>query len=436
MSAQIVFLTLFLGLVSGPQHIVLQVSGPVKTVRIMLDGREVGVMSGPPWRLNIDFGPDLTPRELTAVGFNDQGEEIARARQFLNIPRPTAEFEIALERDGNEPPTGATLRWRHLVNVQPVRAKLTLDGAPLPVDEKLHVKLPKLDIEVPHVLAAELHFGDGFVARRELVIESVLSDSVGTELTPVLLRETTAEHPDSWDGCLTTAGGGPVRIAAVEKPRGLMIMVRNPDPRPTAQAFGMSPRAAAGWSANTLRRAMPLDRETIERIQWPVARRYTKEQETTSILFETSADMTAGVLYLMLLEYRGGLEGAPRRFADAVAVAGVRALTGSQRRAVVVVLSATADASKHDPLAVRRYLQSIGVPLFVWSIIGPRPEVTDAWGEVEDVSSLGKLGNAVNRLRHELDEQRIAWVDVDPLTALQLQAKESCGIATVARPAP
>ena len=125
-----------------------------------------------------------------------------------------------------------------------------------------------------------------------------------------------------------------------------------------------------------------------------------------------------------------------RKFADATAVAGVRSITGSWRRAVVVVLSASDDMSKHDPRVVRRYLQSIGVPLFVWSVTGPHPELEQAWGKIDDVSSMGKLGRAVGHLRETLAQQRVAWVDVDPLRALHLQAKESCGVAVMAQPAP
>src|SRR5262245_10756176 len=199
MPAQIVFISLFLGIVAGPQPVALQVSGPVKSVRLFAGGQELAVLTSPPWRATVDFGPELAPRELTAVGFDAKGEEIARATQVLNLPRPTAEFEIAVERDD------AWLRWRHLMNAKPEKATMTLDGKPLPVDADLHARLPKLDPEAVHVIAAEMRFADGEHARRELVIESTRSDSVGTELTPVLVRETAKTHPQTWNGCLSTA---------------------------------------------------------------------------------------------------------------------------------------------------------------------------------------------------------------------------------------
>ena len=39
MGAQIVFLTLFLGIVSGTQPLVLEVTGPVRSVRVLFGGR-------------------------------------------------------------------------------------------------------------------------------------------------------------------------------------------------------------------------------------------------------------------------------------------------------------------------------------------------------------------------------------------------------------
>lgn len=432
MGAQIVFLTLFLGLVSGTQPVALQVSGPVKLVRVYLGDKEVAVVTPPSWSAVVDLGADLAPRELVAVGFDEKNREVARVSQILNLPRPTAEFDIVVEG------RVASLHWRHLMNVRPDRAKAVLDGKALAIDEALRAKLPKLDPDVPHVIAAELHFPDGTLARRELVIESTRSDTVGTELTPVLLRETAKKHPATWDGCLSTAAGKPVRTAAVEKPPALLIIVRDPDPMEIAQPLGMTMRGGAGWNGKSLKAALPLDPDTYQRILWPVARRYADGTRVTSILFEPSPDISAtssGVLNMLLLGYVGESADSKRQFADAVAVAGVRAITGSWRRAVVVVLSASDDASKHNPAEVRRYLQSVGVPLFVWSLTGPRPDLLATWGEVEDVSGIGKLGEAVKRLRKTFADQRVAWVDVDQLGGLQLKAKASCGIETIARPA-
>ena len=172
---------------------------------------------------------------------------------------------------------------------------------------------------------------------------------------------------------------------------------------------------------------------------WPVGERFEKveTEDTTALLFPPSRDIDPtdrGFLRFLMLPGPPDNPDARLQFADAVAVAGVDAVTGAQRRAVVLILSRKKDDSVHKPRAVRNYLAALGVPLFVWSPTGPRPEAASTWGEVVDISSVPRLNGAVNRLRDTLKEQRIAWVDVDPLTALRLKASERCGIDTMARP--
>jgi hypothetical protein len=60
---------------------------------------------------------------------------------------------------------------------------------------------------------------------------------------------------------------------------------------------------------------------------------------------------------------------------------------------------------------VRKYLESIHVPLFVWSLYGPNTSAAKRWGEAEDISSVYKLSAAVARLRAELESQRIVWLE-------------------------
>ncbi len=423
MPAQIVFLSLFLGLVSDVQRIDLQVAGPVKSVRIVLGGRELIHLRHPPWSAAVDFGREITPAELVAIGYDDRGTEIARASQIINLPRARAEFEFVLHSDAVE------LRWRHLANAVPKRASITMDGKALKVDGKFRSGLPKLDPLRPHVLAAEMRFEDGFVARRELVIEGLRSDSVGTQLTPVLVTET-AQPPPALEECFS-ADGVPLRTAAVEKPRALVVVVQDPDSSEAVKILDPSLRARILEG----RHAAALKVEGNERIQWPIAQRFSDGQSTAA-LFENSGDIEAskgGMLWLLSQSLRDRSRFAERRqFADAVAVAAVNALEGGRRRAVVLVLGSQKDASRYDPATVRRYLAAVGVPLFVWSLTGDG----GAWGAAEDISTVAKLAEAAKRLHAALESQRVAWVAVDPLTALRVEAKPDCGLAPVARAAP
>jgi hypothetical protein len=175
-----------------------------------------------------------------------------------------------------------------------------------------------------------------------------------------------------------------------------------------------------------------LPENTTLRILWPVGKRYGEGTEQPSMMFGRTLDHE-GAVVLDALHIEIGeseMRDKPRTFADAVAVAGVRTLEAARRRAVVLVLGDGADRSEHTPATVRRYLARIGVLLFVWSVDGPQPE----WGDVTDIASLDRLHAAIVTLNQTLDAQRIVWLPVDPLTALNVQVKPDCGVATVASP--
>jgi hypothetical protein len=76
---RIVFISLFLGLVSGRQWVDMRANPDIKTIRITLSGREVAALHNPPWHTAVDFGSGLEPNELVATGFDDRNEPIARA---------------------------------------------------------------------------------------------------------------------------------------------------------------------------------------------------------------------------------------------------------------------------------------------------------------------------------------------------------------------
>ena len=101
---------------------------------------------------------------------------------------------------------------------------------------------------------------------------------------------------------------------------------------------------------------------------------------------------------------------------------------------MIVVLGSTPapDASEHSPAVIRRYLQRVGVPLRVWSLTGPRPDLAETWGEVRDVSTQAELVKATEDLRQELDSQRVAWVPVAPLNAVRVTANADCAYEPLA----
>jgi len=417
---QIAFVTLLLGLTSGLYPIEVTVSGPVAAVEVVLDGAPAARIAGPPWKTQVDFGPGLSPHEMVARALDAEGNEVARAVQWVNLPRPPAEVGLLIERDPEGRPTAARLTWQSLTGAEPAAITLTFDGRELAVDAAGRAALPAHDPEVAHVLTAELVFSPTVSARRDVVFGGAWGSEVSTELTAVPVRQRKRAKmppPERLEGWFT-AGGQPLSVAAVEEEEpALVVVLRVPGASEVYDKLDLgkkrwAPREMRFQLQTDLRYEMKLGKEDEVRFLSIGARSY-QGTGVPSELFDMSRGFTAkdgGVAFLLS---RVDFPGSPeRRIADAVAVAGLQALTGNRRRAVVLLLDGSAaDASRYDAAAVRRYLESIRVPLLVWSLEGAKSPAAEAWGQVEDVSSLRKLYQAVERLQGLLEEQRIVWVE-------------------------
>jgi hypothetical protein len=132
-------------------------------------------------------------------------------------------------------------------------------------------------------------------------------------------------------------------------------------------------------------------------------------------LFGQSRDLNAsegGLLWFLALFAPPAAEPQQQRLADAVAVAGLQTLHRNRRRAVLVVLSAQpAEVSHAAPSTVRRYLDAIHVPLFVWTLGDPGAPAATGWGKAEKVDSFRRIEIAFKRLKADLASQRIVLVD-------------------------
>lgn len=444
MSSQIVFLTLYLGLIAGHQPIEVQVGPAVKSVRILVDGRESAVLKAPPWRAIVDLGPAFEPRGVVAIAYDRDGDEVGQVAQTVNLPRPAAELTIGLQNDDKGAPVSVALRWEHVLAAKPSRATISLDGRKMRVDAQFRTALPPLDPAHPHLIEAALRFDDGVVARRELVIAGgPVSDSISTELTPMVFSGKPLGKQETLDGCLSL-NGAPVQTRSIETPDALVRVVREPNVGEVLAALDPGHTASRSWrEAQEVRHRMPLDPGTTMSYTWPISEHLEAAGHVPSTVFLTSGTTSshdAGMLGFLTLAYSEAGEqravsdpSVRRRFADAVAVAGLNASIGAHRRAVVLVLSRSADQSNIAPAAVRHYLQSIGVPLFVWSLTGPRPDLGTSWGAVDDISTPKQFQAAVERLRASLASQHVVWIAGDPLSVLHVDADPRCGITPLAR---
>ncbi|HEX8408092.1 MAG TPA: hypothetical protein VF883_04470 [Thermoanaerobaculia bacterium] len=404
MLAELVFLSRFLGLAFGPQAVMLKADAEVKRVELRRDGERIGALSKPPWNARIDLGRDLGPYELTAIGYGADGTEVARDTQLVNLARPAAEALILLDRNGTA--LSARLGWLHIAGAEPTTTVVKFDGkvvsrkatsAPIPLGDVT-------DDQV-HVVSAELMFPGGMQVRKEIVFGGPHSEQMPAELTAVAVRKR-GETPTR---CIR-AGGREMEPVAVESPLPQVAVIVN--------------GGVPAWVT--------------------LARRGQGVPAQFSVVFPV---LTAGdgveMFPTQYIARHLGLREALRErrvvgkkeFAHAVAAAAMRALRQEQRRAIIYVLgkSDAADQSAIDAPAVRRYLQRVGVPLYVWSFTGPRPELAETWGEVQDVSTPERLGEATAGLRADLNSQRVAWLPAPPLDAYRATASDDCAYLPLAK---
>jgi hypothetical protein len=213
-----------------------------------------------------------------------------------------------------------------------------------------------------------------------------------------------------------TAAGQPLTADAIEDGPSKVILVRVPSGKEILDKLvARNPRL----SFLDFRDKMRLGPEDRVRFLSLAGSPY-RQSKIPAELFGLSRELTpkeGGVFwYLTKFTYLNPPKASERRIADAVAVAGLQAAAENDRRAVVLVLGRhETDASRYDPAVVRHYLEAVRVPLFVWSLYGTDNSAarawTEAWGRVEDISSLPKLEAAVNRLKAELASQKIVWLD-------------------------
>ena len=422
----IAFASLFLGLIVGVVPVTVLVESPVAAVRLELDGRPAGAITRAPWTLPVDFGPELTPHQLVARAFDSEGREVATARQMINLPRPPAEVEVVLERDATGNPIAAQYSGSSLVALRPARATVTFDQKPLPTREGGRVELPLYDAKTPHVLSIELEFSAAVRSRADVVLGGGTATVAKSELTAVPVRaKTAAGVPQVSDlSGVLVHGGQPLPVVAVEEGSALACVVRGPTVEFALATLGtggrttltpqLDGRRLPQFDRDASRSAMALGKDVRLRFIWPILRAAGAAQGAQ--LFDHSRDFlgdSAGVHWLLTRVEHPGPYPPEERLADAAAVAGLEATSSGSRRAVILILGDEAsDGSRHTPAAVRRYLEMIRVPLFVWSLKSPAAQpLARQWGEVEDISSVSRLQQAVERLKRELSAQRIVWVE-------------------------
>jgi hypothetical protein len=442
----IAFTSLFLGLVLGVHPVGVAIEGPAVAVVFELDGKSIGRVEKKPWSLDVDLGRELRPHELIARALDPAGREVARARQWLNVPRPPAEASLLVETNARGRAVATRLTWQSLLGTPPRSIRVTFDGRPLDARDPGRIALPEYDTDSTHLISAEVEFSPAVVSRAGMVLGGRSRSDVSSELTGVPVRVRTGATlppPSSLEGWFRT-GSSSVRAVAVEKGPALVLVVRDTDHTEALAKLGSGGRTTfVQGMRGTLPQFDPdfsrfetrFDDGDRIRFLWPRANRAPGAQIPTE-LFDSSRDFAgsfAGLHWLLTHVSHPIQKVADERFTDAVAIAGLQAYAGYTRRAVVLVLGRRiADASQYPPALVRPYLAKIHVPLFVWSLDNRTADrVAAAWGEAEDVSSFPKLKVAFGRLRQELDSQQMVWLEGRHLPQEIALSEKAVGIELV-----
>jgi hypothetical protein len=415
----VAFLTFLLGLTVGVQRIELAVDHRVASVELLLDGQRVALIQGEPWVAECDFGRALLPHHLEAVARDADGNELDRALQRVNLPRAAAEATMRLE-EGADGYTGAVLSWRAADESDPEEIQVRFDGEPLAVD-KGRVSLPRHDRKSVHVLTAELIFHDQLRAEVEVAFGGDYGEEVSTELTAVALEL------DSWKSLPSAAeveswlriGGQPARVVAVESGPREVVLVRDDASKVTLrslgrQTSGTGPRRTQSAS----RMSAGLDVKDTLRLTGTHPVLAPIKGGGFTMLFPMSANVnshTSGLGFsLTNLFFRVEAQEREELVAEAVAVAGLRAVASNRERALILVRSTEAPpppAGSLDPANVRGFLSALGVPFFYWTVGPTRDGAADAWGQAKAVRGWGGVHLAVGELIEALRPQFLVWVE-------------------------
>ena len=402
------FLSLFFGLITGSYPVELTVDGPVAAVEIQIDGQTAARLEAPPWKASVDFGPELLPHKIVARALDAQGREQARDEEWVNLPHPLAKLDVVLEREGNGPPKTVKLVWKNLAGEKLRSASLSFDGLPVKLDKDGRGVLPPHDLKALHLLAARADFLPYRSVRRELAYGGEYGSEVATELTGVPLRVTAGKLPPAPQlaGWLS-AEGRPLPVDAVEEG--------------PAQLFVVA--AVSGDDLDTKVRK-------LQKLTWnllgpgdemlfvsPSPQRIAGSNETSDLFpitlpTHSLRDGTTDLFFSLRTVKFPRMEKPSYRVADAVASAGLAALSQNRRRAVLLILSGDReDESLYDAATVRRFLAALRVPLFVWYLGTPQPgSEAAAWG-AEEVTQTWHASARSEHIRKELDSQRIVMVD-------------------------
>jgi hypothetical protein len=417
----VTFTSLFLWLTIGTHPVKVAVDPMVASVEIILNSEAVGVATAPQWEVSCNFGEVLRPHELVAVARDENGHELDRALQLVNLPRANAEVEVVFEGEAPDAPTAVRVIAESSHRLEPLAISVSFDGLMLVKKDDRTFALPAYDPTQVHLITAEAHFPEAITARRDVTFGGTYGGRIATELTAIAVtldkkKELSVEEVEG----LFSARGETLKVAAVDRQGGRLYLVRDHATWPFFRQSGQlldrrlktTQRVFSRTFAEVLADpgsfdAIPLDQDRYYLVV--PNPEYVRKLALYPIVQPFSINRW-GLPWLATHIRTNEAKVPGQRLADAVAVAGLRAAGDGCPRMVVLVLGENAeDISEFPPPSVREYLRVLRVPLVVWSTRGY--EATADWGDPSTVKGLGTLDKLSRRLLKELRRQWIVWVE-------------------------
>jgi hypothetical protein len=419
---------LLIGLVTGRQPVEFLVGRPVECVRVLLDERELEVLRAPPWTVEVDFGEDPVPHRLEVRGATATGTEVARAEQWINVPRPNVELEVVLEASAAGKINAARLAWATARAQEPAAVRITIDGAGVRWTGDKLLSLGELDPAIPHLLRVEIEFPDGSTAWKELVFGAGFRERVDAALTAIAV-----ESSRSWKAPrlkrvgASLRSGARLQIVAIEQGLAHAVVVIDPRAREAlakaSRTLGATERVRGPGNSMTYYDVeVPCDRPSPSLDPGdddllfldPNPESFVRDARI-SWIFRVWQQRSVRLRDVGILAGRMDLaphESSIPLLADAVANAGLLAASGARRRAVVLITVDDKVAGHIKPVAAARLLDELGVPLVVWSpMVSHLQGVAAVWGNAVDVSSCDTLARASLGLEELLARQGLIWVE-------------------------
>jgi hypothetical protein len=402
------FVTLFLRLTMGLQMVEVVVDHPqVHHVTFEVNGQVVAQVTEPPWRAECDFGSRPKPTLLEAFAFDEDGRLLESARQMVNVPQPSVEVRLVVERDDEGLPVAVRVISESHDLARPAEIVVMMGGRLLkPAGENRFV-IPPVDVAMRHLVVADVEFPGGTVVQSVIAFGGGWGSQASTEVTAVAIErddDLVVPTPDDLEGCLT-ARSKPVDILAVERGGYRMYVVKSATATMALRHFRqVRPRAEVKDVAKTAQfredgfvvvSSIPLSRKTTPVNVYPRSKPLVLDKE--------------GLAWVATrLNINASLRAEDALLGEAVATAGLHAAgVGAPR---VVVLFVHANDPELGQLTVsdaRRFLGRLGVPLEVVAVLKDVPGV----GPSTRVRNTRELARLQRRVEDRLGRQLIVWVE-------------------------